>query len=71
MSYDCRKPDWSYRIRNLGKLYLLAQVRDLTKFRHNLPRTLNMKIAVNELSFPLVTHTVNSSARFGSYKILN
>jgi hypothetical protein len=34
------------------------------------PETLNTKVAINELSFPLVTHTVYSDARFGSYGIL-
>jgi hypothetical protein len=34
------------------------------------PKTLNTKIAVNELCFLLVTHTVDSKARFGSYRIL-
>jgi hypothetical protein len=29
--------------------------------------TLNMKLAVNELSFPLVTHIAYSDARFDSY----
>jgi hypothetical protein len=29
-----------------------------------------MKIAINKLSFSLFTHTVNSNARFGSYRIL-
>jgi hypothetical protein len=33
--------------------------------------TLSTKVAVNELSFPLVTHTVNSYARFNRYEILN
>jgi hypothetical protein len=32
------------------------------------PETLNMKLAVNELSFPLLTNTVYSDARFDSYK---
>jgi hypothetical protein len=32
--------------------------------------TLNTKVSVNELSFPLVTHTVYSDARFESYVIL-
>jgi hypothetical protein len=32
--------------------------------------TLNTKVAVNEISFLLVTHTVYSDARFDSYKIL-
>jgi hypothetical protein len=31
---------------------------------------LNTKLAVNELSFPLVTHTVNSDAWFHSYRVL-
>jgi hypothetical protein len=32
--------------------------------------TLNTKVAINELIFPLVTHTVYSDARFDSYGIL-
>jgi hypothetical protein len=34
------------------------------------PKILNTKVVVNELSFPLVTHTTNSDARFDSYGIL-
>jgi hypothetical protein len=34
------------------------------------PETLNMEFAVNELRFPLVTHTTYSDARFDSYGIL-
>jgi hypothetical protein len=33
--------------------------------------TLNTKVSVNELSFPLVTHTIYSDARFDRYEILN
>jgi hypothetical protein len=36
-----------------------------------LPETLNTNVPVNELRFPLVTHTVYSDARFNSYGILN
>jgi hypothetical protein len=32
--------------------------------------TLNTKFSINELKLPLVTHTVYSDARFGSYGIL-
>jgi hypothetical protein len=32
--------------------------------------TLNTKVPLNELSFPLVTHTVYSDARFDKYGIL-
>jgi hypothetical protein len=32
--------------------------------------TLNMKISVNELRFPLVTHTAHSNAWFHSYGVL-
>jgi hypothetical protein len=32
--------------------------------------TLNMKIAVNKLSFPLVTHMVYFNTGFGSYRLL-
>jgi hypothetical protein len=35
------------------------------------PETLNTKVTVNRLSFPLVTYTVYSDARFDSYVILN
>ncbi len=35
------------------------------------PETLNTKVAVNELSFPLVTHTVYFDARFDRYEVLN
>jgi hypothetical protein len=31
---------------------------------------LNTKVSVNELSFPLVTHTAYSDARFDNYEIL-
>jgi hypothetical protein len=34
------------------------------------PETLNITVADNELSFPLVTHTAYSNARFDSYGIL-
>jgi hypothetical protein len=34
------------------------------------PETLNMKLSANEFSFLLVTHTVNSDARFGRYTLL-
>jgi hypothetical protein len=34
------------------------------------PKTLNTKVVVNELSFPLVTHTVYSDTRFDGYGIL-
>jgi hypothetical protein len=34
------------------------------------PETLNIKVADNDLSFPLVTHIEYSDARFGNYGIL-
>jgi hypothetical protein len=50
-------------------------------FRHKLgfwqnfamtsPETLYTKNVVNELSFPLVTHTAHFDIRFGSYRFLN
>jgi hypothetical protein len=36
----------------------------------NSPETLNTKVAVNKLRFPLVTHMAYSDARFDSYAIL-
>jgi hypothetical protein len=32
--------------------------------------TLNAKFSASELSFPLVTHTVYSNARFDNYRLL-
>jgi hypothetical protein len=34
------------------------------------PETLNTKVAINELRFPLVTHMVYSNTWFDSYEIL-
>jgi hypothetical protein len=34
------------------------------------PETLNTQVSVNELSFPLVNHTVYSDARFDIYGVL-
>jgi hypothetical protein len=34
------------------------------------PETLNTEFVINELSFPLVTHTAYFDARFDSYRIL-
>jgi hypothetical protein len=34
------------------------------------PESLNTKVAINELRFPLVTHTVLPDERFDSYGIL-
>jgi hypothetical protein len=34
------------------------------------PETLNTKIAVNELSFPLVTHTAYFDTQFSRYGLL-
>jgi hypothetical protein len=34
------------------------------------PETLSTKVSVNELIFPLVTHTAYSDSRFDSYEIL-
>jgi hypothetical protein len=48
----------------------LAQVRNLAKFPHDCPETLNTIFSVNELSFLLVTHTVDSDAWFDGYGIL-
>jgi hypothetical protein len=54
----------------LDGLHLSSLVRFLAKFLHDLPETLNTKIAVNELKFPLVTHTVYSNTQFDSYRLL-
>jgi hypothetical protein len=55
---------------NSGQTGRFGLNQDLTNFRHDLPRNLNTKVAFNELSFPLVTRTAYSDARFDSYGIL-
>jgi hypothetical protein len=66
-SYNCWKLDWSaeseiwadYTFRHKSGIW---QILAMTS-----PEILNMKFPVNELSFPLVTHMVDSDARFDSY----
>jgi hypothetical protein len=69
-SYDCRKPDrfaesdfwadWTFR----------SKSGFWQNFAMTFPETLNTKVAVSELSFPLVTHMAYSDGRFDSYGIL-
>jgi hypothetical protein len=56
--------------KNLDRPYLSVYVRILEKFCHDLPRNLNTKLAINELSFLLVTLTTLSDERFDSYGLL-
>jgi hypothetical protein len=70
MSYDCWKLDRSAE----SEIWADYTSQYKSGFWQNLAitfsNTLNMKNAVNELSFPLVTHTVDSDARFCSYGFL-
>jgi hypothetical protein len=70
-SYGCRKLDRSAEL----KFWADYTFQHKSGFRRNFAmtsqETLNTKFSVKELSFTLVTHTVDSDAQFDSYKILN
>jgi hypothetical protein len=70
MSYDCQKLDRSTEIEIWADYTFLYKSGFWQNLAMTFPETLSTKNAVNELSFPLVTHTVNSNARFGSYGVL-
>jgi hypothetical protein len=70
MSYDCRKLDWFAE----SEFWAAWTFWSKSGFWQNLAmtflETLNTKVAVSELIFPLVTHMAYSDARFDSYEIL-
>jgi hypothetical protein len=70
MSYDSQKLNRFAET----KIWAEYTFRYKSGFWQNLtmtfPETLNMKNAINELRFPLVTQTAYSDARFDSYRIL-
>jgi hypothetical protein len=69
-SYNCQKRNW----------FAETEIWEDHTFRHKsgiwqnftmtTPETLNTEIAINELSFQVVTHTAYSATRFDSYRIL-
>jgi hypothetical protein len=70
MSYGCRKLIWFAE----SELWADSTFQSKSGFWRNFAmtslKTLNTKVAVNELGFPLVTHTVYSDTWFDSYEIL-
>jgi hypothetical protein len=70
MSYDCRKLNWFAET----EIWAVCTFRHKSGFWWNFAmtswETLNPKIAVNKLRFPLVTYTVYSDTWFDSYRIL-
>jgi hypothetical protein len=57
----------------LARLDLSSQIRIWENFQHDQPpplETLHTKIAINELSFLLVTHTAYFETRFGRHGLL-
>jgi hypothetical protein len=70
MSYDCRKIDQFAESEFWAAWTFCSKSGFWQIFAMTFPETLNTKVAVNELSFPLVTHTVYFDARFDSYVIL-
>jgi hypothetical protein len=70
MSYGYqRMAGWLNRGK-LSRLDLQAQISIWQNFAMTFLKTLNTKVADNDLSFVLVTHMAFFDARFGSYGIL-
>jgi hypothetical protein len=63
------------RVAELGKIWTDLTFWHKSGFSLNFamisPETLYTKNAVNELNFPLVTHTANFDTWFGRYRFLN
>jgi hypothetical protein len=70
MSYNCWKLDRSAESKIWADYNFRYKSGIWQNFALTSPETLNMKHSANKLRFPLVTHTVNSDARFDSYGIL-
>jgi hypothetical protein len=70
MSYDCQKLDRSAETEIWAHYTFQHKSGIRQKISMTSPETLNMKLAGNELSFPLVTDVAYSDARFDSYGIL-
>jgi hypothetical protein len=70
MSYDCRKLDRSVETEFLAAHTFRYKSGFWQNFAMTFPKTLNMKNAINELIFPLVTHMAHSDAQFDSYGVL-
>jgi hypothetical protein len=68
-SYGYRRMAGLLNRGNLSRLDLLMQIRILEKIAMTSPEILYTKVAINEISFLLVTHTTYSDARFDSYRI--
>jgi hypothetical protein len=68
VSYDCRKLNQFTESLILGRQQLSAGFG--RNFTMTSPKTLYMKNDVNELSFPLVTHTTYFDTRFDRYGLL-
>jgi hypothetical protein len=70
MSYDCRKLDQFAESEFWADWTFWSKLGFWQNFVMTFLETLKTKVAVNELIFPLVTHSAYSDARFDSYGIL-
>jgi hypothetical protein len=70
MSYYCRKLNRSAESEIWADYTFQHKSGIWQNFAMTSQETLNIKIAANELSFPLVTHTAHSNARCDRYRIL-
>jgi hypothetical protein len=70
MSYDCRKLDRSTESEIWADCTFPHKSGIWQNFAMTTLETLNTKLAFNELSFPLVTHAIDSDGRFDSYGVL-
>jgi hypothetical protein len=70
MSYDCRKLDLSVETKIWADYTFWYKSGFWQTFAMTFPDTLHIKNSLNEHTFPLVTHTAYSDARFDSYAFL-
>jgi hypothetical protein len=69
-SYDCRKLNRFAKSDFWADWIFWSKSGFWQNFAMTFPETLNIKVAISELSFPLVTHMAYSDAWFDSYGIL-
>jgi hypothetical protein len=70
MSYGYQELDWFAEIEIWADCTFRHKAGIWQNFSMTSLETMNTKLPINRLSFPLVTNTINSDIRFDSYGIL-
>jgi hypothetical protein len=71
MSYSCRNSTGLLNLEFWAYCTFWHKFGSWQNFTMSSPETLTTKVAINKLSFPLVTHTVLSDDLLDSYWLLN